>query len=106
MNRADGDEASAVGQPDLAELKAAYEVANSAIKKASAEYERLRPIYWAARAAYRDALADLAGEPTEEEQQAERARLAAIFGPLEPITERQDGEEASPNSFEDGPAGG
>lgn len=106
MKGADDDEASTAGQPDLAELKAVYEAANTAIKKASAEYERLRPIYWAARAAYRDALADVAGESTEEQKQAERAHLAAVFGPLEPITERQNGEEANPNSFENGPAEG
>ena len=98
MNRAPEAETSTAGQPDLAELRAAYEAANTAIKKASAEYERLRPIYWTARAAYRDALADVAGEPTEEQKQAERAHLAAVFGPLEPITERQEGEEVSPKS--------
>lgn len=96
MNRGDDDQTSTAGPPDLAELKAAYQVANEAIKKASAEYERLRPIYWAARAAYRDALADLAGEPTEEEKQAERAHLVTIFGPLAPLAEWQDGEDADP----------
>lgn len=106
MNRAGGAETSPVGRSDIAELKAVYEAANTAIKKASAEYERLRPIYWAARAAYRNSLADVTGEPTEEQKQAERAHLAAVFGPLEPITEREDGEEASPKSFENGPAEG
>lgn len=104
MNRADGAETSTAGQPDLAALKAAYEEANEAVKKAHSEYERLWPIYWAARTAYRNALAESKGEPTEEEVREQEALLETIFGPLEPIIERQDGEEVSPNSFENGPA--
>ena len=106
MNRADDDEAATAGPPDLAELKAAYEVANSAIKKASAEYERLWPIYWDARAEYRNALAGAKGDPTEEEVRAQEALLETIFGPLEPITEREDGEAASLNILENGSAEG
>ena len=98
MNRAPEDETSTAGQPDLAELKAAYEVANEAVKRAHSEYNRLWPIYWDARTAYRNALAELEGEPTEEEVRAQDAILETIFGPLEPITEQENGEEAISNN--------
>ncbi len=93
-----------IEQRNLGELKAAYETANEAVKKAHSEYERLWPIYWDARTAYRNALAEAKGEPTEEEVQAQEGLLETIFGPLAPITERENGEEASPNSIEKGPA--
>ncbi len=89
---------------DLDQLKAAYETANEAVKRAHSEYERLWPIYWDARTAYRNALAEAKGEPTDEEVQAQGALLETIFGPLDPITERENREEASPNSIEKGPA--
>ncbi|MHB1526543.1 MAG: hypothetical protein ACYCZN_09725 [Candidatus Dormibacteria bacterium] len=106
MNRADGAKTSTTGQPDLAELKAAYEKASSAAKRASKAYDKAQSIYWRARLAYRSAEAELAGEPTEEQKQAERAHLAAIFGPLDPLAEGQDGDEVSPSSPESGPAEG
>ena len=106
MNRAPEDETSTADQPDLAELKAAYEVANEAVKRAHSEYERLWPIYWDARAEYRNALAESKGDPTEEEVRAQEALLETIFGPLEPITEREDGEAASLNILENGSAEG
>ena len=107
MNGADDDETSPAGRPDLAELKAAYEKASSAAKRASKAYDKAQAIYWRARRAYRSAEAELAGEPTEEEKQAERALPAAVFGPLPPLAEGQDGEEVIPNRLENcGPAEG
>ncbi len=93
-----------IEQRNLGELKAAYETANEAVKKAQSEYERLWPLYWGARTAYRNALAEAKGKPTEEEVEAQEALLETIPGPLAPITERENGEEGSPSSTEKGPA--
>ena len=71
---------------ELAELKATYEAANSAVKaaeeaagKAKAEYDRIWASYWSARTAYRDALRRVSGDPTEEAVQAQQELLNGIF---------------------------